>query len=177
MGKYHHTLTFPIALLVLMLSACISEPAMGETEMKTIDLNLWQTIDASALQILFTQAKMESVLNTQFFESDNGANNVFRFFDSKPVRLKDKIIIFNADLHLKRQRNHPGFMVLNLSGSCLSLQQVRTHYSDLKLTEIPSGAPLDEEVTYSVQQPWGNLSFGFKDRNAQCLTYVAMDTD
>ncbi|AQW30134.1 hypothetical protein ACKZDW_16590 [Ralstonia syzygii subsp. celebesensis] len=135
-------------------------------------MTLWQAVDVLPRQIPFSKAKIENLLSAQLTETDEGGNDVFQFFKSSPVKLSDGVVIENIDLRIKRQGSHPGFMVLRVSGPCISLDMVRSHYGNLEVTDVPRGHSLEESTTHATTLPWGRLSFSFKERNPGCLASV-----
>lgn len=146
------------------------------------DMTLWQTIDALAQQIPFTRAKVEAVLMTHLVEKDTSGspfpNTAFRFYVAgRTVRLSDGVVISNVDLRIRRRAGHPGFLVLNLNGACIGLDEIRAHYEDIKLTFPPRPDSADPSTGYSVFLPWGKLSFGFPVRNPDCLSSLVFDPE
>ncbi|MCL2626149.1 MAG: hypothetical protein FWD46_04960 [Cystobacterineae bacterium] len=138
-------------------------------------MSLWQVIEALAEQIPFSKQKVESVLGTQLTETEEGGNDLFQFFESPPLPLADGVVISNIDLRLKRGGGHPGFLVLEVGGVCLRLEQIRKKYTQLSIRELPRGRSLEEETSFSQMLPWGQLSFGFKERNRECLASIAFE--
>ncbi len=138
-------------------------------------MTVWQAIDALTQQIPFSKTKIENLLSTQLTETDDGGNDVFQFFKSNPVKLSDGVMIENVDLRIKRAGPHPGFLVLNIGGSCIGIDVVRSHYGDLKITDTPRGRSPDEVTSHSAMLRWGELSFSFKERNPNCLASIAFD--
>ncbi|MEZ0190469.1 hypothetical protein AB9X41_14670 [Ralstonia solanacearum] len=138
-------------------------------------MTVWQAIDALTQQIPFSKTKIENLLSTRLIETDEGGNDVFQFFKSNPIKLSDGVVIENVDLRIKRTGPHSGFLVLSVGGSCIGIDAVRTHYSDLRITDTPRGHSLDEVTSHSASLPWGELSFSFKERNPNCLSSVAFD--
>ncbi|OMG71128.1 hypothetical protein [Burkholderia ubonensis] len=138
-------------------------------------MTLWQAIDTLAQQVPFSKVKVEHVLSTRLTETDEGGNDVFQFFKSTPVTLSDAVVIENVDLRIKRQGEHPGFMVLRLGGTCVGLDAVRGRYGHLEIVDVPRGRSLDESTTHAAKLPWGELAFGFLERNPGCLAFVAFD--
>ncbi|PCE34064.1 hypothetical protein [Burkholderia ubonensis] len=134
---------------------------------------LWQAIDALAQQVPFSKTKIEQTLSTRLTETDEEGNDVFQFFKSTPVTLSDGVVIKSVDLRIKRQGEHPGFMVLELGGPCVGLDAVRGRYGHLEITDVPRGRSLDEATTHSAQLPWGQLSFSFEERNPACVASVS----
>jgi hypothetical protein len=79
----------------------------------------------------------------------------------------------NVDLRIRREGDHLGFLVLQIDGAGITLDQVIAQYNQLKT----SGNSLDEETCYSQVMPWGTLSFGFKERNPDYLSSIAYDPE
>ena len=65
--------------------------------------------------------------------------------------------------------------VLELGGPCVPLEEVRGHYGDLQITDTPHGHSLDEKTSYTAYLPWGELSFGFAERNPDCLASIVFE--
>ncbi len=143
--------------------------------MNAVELTWWQAVDALVKQIPFSKKKVETLLKTSLSETDNTGNDVFQFYESPPVTLKDGVVIRNIDLRIKRIGPHPGFMVLEIKGQCITLDQIRRRYGPLEITEAPRGRSLDEETSHSAMQPWGKLSFGFAERNPDCLASIVFN--
>lgn len=142
--------------------------------MTTKQMTLWQAIEAVAQQIPFSKAKVETLFSATLTETDNTSNDVFQFLKSNRIELKDDVDISNIDLRIKRHGTHPGFMVLEIGGACITLEQVRNHYSALEITQSPRGS-LADVTSHSTRLPWGDLSFSFAESNPRCLSSIAFD--
>lgn len=166
-----------VALSILVTSGYVFSEAHAKEgkKMKAVELTWWQAVDALVKQIPFSKKKVETLLKTSLSETDNTGNDVFQFYESPPVTLKDGVVIRNVDLRIKRAGPHPGFMVLEIEGQCVTLDQIRRRYGPLEITETPHGHSLDEETSHSVVRPWGKLSFGFAERNPDCLASIVFD--
>jgi len=152
-----------------------NEMQLKENTMTTKNMTLWQAIETLAQQIPFTKAKIEGFLSTVLTETDNTGNDVFQFYKSNRIELGDGVEISNVDLRIKRHGPHPGFMVLDINGTCIKLDQVRSHYGEMQITDMPRGHSLDEVTSYTAKRPWGELSFSFAERNPVCLASIAFD--
>ena len=151
------------------------ESQAKEMAMTTKTMTLWQAIDALARQIPFSKLKVQSVLLTDLIERENPSNELFQFYRSNPIELMEGVKITNVDLRIKRSDAHPGFMVLNIDGACVTLNQVRAHYGGLEITDTPRGRSLDDVTSYTTKLSWGELSFSFKERKPECLASIAFD--
>jgi hypothetical protein len=176
----------PLRTLVLLglsigLAGCGQSPEQHrkDSKMTQPDMTLWQTIDTLSRQIPFTREKVENVLATRLVEKDiSGSpfpNKAFQFYTGGPITLVDGVAISNVDLRIRHRAGHPGFLVLSVDGNCITLDAVRAHYHELKITESPRGHSLSEATSYSTFPEWGKLSFGFVESNRRCLAYVAFD--
>ena len=142
----------------------------NEMAMTTNLMTLWQAIDALVKQIPFSKLKVEAVLSARLDEVQRGTYTLF--LEGGPSDLADAIRIAKIDLRLGFEPGDPGFLVLNVDGACVGIEQVRTQYSNVEITGMPRGRSFDEKTTHSVQLPWGKLSFGFKERKPECLASI-----
>jgi hypothetical protein len=171
-----HILPAIVLALMFVFAACTPE---GPTDADNEAMGLWETIDALTQEIPFSQKGVETALSTQLTEKPLGSgNDQFHLFESQPVTLADGVIISNVDLRIKREGDHPGFLVLEMDvtgGTGVTLEQVQEQYSELTLTSIPSGNSPDEEFSYSQVLTWGKLTFGFKEQDSERLSSIAFD--
>lgn len=168
--------TLPVLGLMVWIAGCGSagrayaqNPHMARPKM-----TLWQAIGALARQVPFSQAKLENTLGTRLSEASRNEYTIFLKNES-PITMTEDGRIAQVDLRLGMKHGAPGFLVLNLDGGCISLDAVRAHYRDLRITDTPRGHSLDEVTSHSASLPWGELSFSFKERNPNCLSSVAFD--
>ncbi|MCL2625299.1 MAG: hypothetical protein FWD46_00585 [Cystobacterineae bacterium] len=164
-----------VCLAVVLLAMPGLSHADEKATTTPTNMSLWQAIDTLSQQIPFSKQKVETALATPLSEVDNNSNKLFRFFKSPPIRLAEGIVISNVDLRIKREGSHPGFLVLEMDGACLTLEQIRERYSELQITQLPRGRSLEEETSHSQLLPWGKLSFGFKEKNPKCLASIAFE--
>ena len=144
--------------------------------MNQTNMTLWQVIDALAQQIPFSKQKIETALSTQLVEYDEPSNRFCHFFklQSPPVVLAEGVEISDVDLRIKRRGVDPGGLGLKIGGACITLDQIRVRYDQLKVTGHPRGGSLDEQWAYSQILPWGTVTFGFAERNPRCLASVGV---
>jgi len=142
--------------------------------MKTNEMTLWRVVEALVMQIPFTQEKVELSLSTKLRRVDQNPYTVF--FAGGGVSLADDVLISTIDLRLGREVGDSyGFMAIGLSGACVSIEDVRVHYGPLEITETPRGRSPDEKTYHTAKQAWGELSFGFSERNPNCLALIVLD--
>jgi len=160
--------------IALLAAIALMGNLQASEQNKQLNMTLWQTMDALQQQIPLSKQGVEAALSTQLFEVDEPSNHLFHFFESPPMALTEGVVISGLDLRLKRGGGHPGFLALAIGGACVTLDQIRAHYEPLKLTDAPHGHSLNEEFVYSQSRPWGELSFGFAERNPKCLSSIAL---
>ena len=163
--------------LMVFIAGCAQANGQNiqDAQMTQSKMTLWQAIDVLSNQIPFSKTKVEKLLSTQFTETDEGGNDVFQFFKSDPIKLLDGVVIENVDLRIKRIGPNPGFLALDMGGSCVTLDDVRAHYKDLRITDRPRGRSLDEVTSHTTTLPGGDLSFSFKESNRTCLASVVLN--
>lgn len=157
----------------LVMSARSDDTYGKEKTMNPSTMTLWQVIDAQPQIIPFTQANVEMLFATTLSEKRRSTHTLF--LEGGDVPLAQASRIAKIDLRLGFEAGDLGFMVLSLDGACISLDQVRRHFEDLQITEAPRGRSMDEETSYSVMMPWGKLSFGFAQRNPNCLASIVFN--
>jgi len=140
-----------------------------------LNTTLWEVITTLESRIPFTKDNIEQLFHTRLEDTHNTGNTVYYFYKGGPIDLENGVSVSNIDLRIKKDGKRPSFISLNLSGTCISWEEVKLHYKNIKITGLPKGGSLDEEVSYSDFRPWGKLSFGFKERNPACLAGVAFN--
>lgn len=138
-------------------------------------LTLWQAIDGVIALAPFEKKKVEAFLNTPLKEGSPESNEFFEFWRGAKIDLKDGISISKIDLRLAKSKNHPGFMVIDLGGACVSIAALRSHYDGLEIVESPRGQSLQESTWHRKSWGWGSVSFGFREANPNCLSQVAFN--
>jgi hypothetical protein len=163
------------ALLLIAIGLAYFSPANAAGQggiMTQTDKTLWQVIEALIQQIPFTRQKVETALAIQFPDANKDTN--FDIFENQgtPLLLADGVVISDVDLWIKRIVRHPGSLTLKIGGACVTKDQLKTHYDQLKITSYPTGVSLEEATMYTQDMPWGRLSFGFKEQNPDCLAVI-----
>jgi len=143
--------------------------------MNQTNMTLWQVIDALVQTLPLSKQMVETILSTQLVEYED-ANPFFHFFkfQSPPVALTEGVVILDVDLRISKRGHHPGLLGLKIDGACVTLDQIRARYDQLKVTGHPRGGSLDEQWAYSQILPWGTVTFGFAERNPRCLASVGV---
>lgn len=118
----------------------------------------------------FSQAKLENTLGTRLSEASRNEYTIFLKNES-PITLTEDGRIAQVDLRLGMKHWAPGFLVLNLDGGCISLDAVRAHYRDLRITDTPRGHSLDEVTSHSASSPVGRAVIQFQGTQPE-LSFV-----
>lgn len=63
---------------------------------------------------------------------------------------------------------------MDVKGSCITRDQVNSHYGDLTLSGVPRGHSPEEEWVLETNRGRYKLSFGFKERQPDCLAGVTI---
>lgn len=168
-------------LLIFLCASYISMPFTNgnafpqkimDISMPSKDITIWKMIDLISQQVPFTKEKLESV--TRRFLSKKTGDGPVISFTGHNVPLADDIFI--QKIELRQNPNHPrsGLVVIDVSGRCISVDQLKTNYEKLEITEFPRGKSLDETTTYTSRFVWGAISFGFKEKNPECLSWIVI---
>jgi hypothetical protein len=166
--------------LTAWLAGCSTHPESSEKRalMYTRKPTLWQAIKALSNSGL-TREGVSQALATSLSEMRRTQHTIF--FEGTEVALDADLKIAKIDLRLKLEDEtnpsktppKPGFLVLEMSGPCVFLDEVKEKYEALQITDIPRGRSVNEATTHTSIQPWGSLSFGFKEDRPKCLAFVA----
>jgi len=161
-------------MLAMSAIACATNFKM-RTSMKIQNTSLWQLIDMLGNHPSLLPDKIKQALPIEFVKRNN--NGYFSSYDGERLLLPDQINIAAVLLRVRNEDEARGMVSLYLdpSGACVTLDDVHGHFPDVVITDHPRGHSLDEQTYWSIQQPWGELSFGFKERNPDCLASVVLD--
>ena len=168
--KFVWSATMLLAVIGIAGLTQAGEAKHGKDTMKQADMTLWQAIDALAQQIPFSRKKVETLLSTHL-EEKSGTTS-WNFFEGPGPKLSEGAIISNIDLRLRLNSEGQGFLVLEIGGACVTIDQIKAHYENLRITGSPRGGSLNAQTYYSKTLPWGELSFGIKEENPRCLFSV-----
>ncbi|MEJ8852789.1 hypothetical protein [Variovorax rhizosphaerae] len=141
---------------------------------KSNSMTLWELVGTLKTRLPYTKEKIETAINSKLSEIESN-NDAFHFYRGGDVQLRDGVVISKIDLRIKRTGIHPGFLVVEIAGTCVPLDSIQRHYARLETTGVPRGRSLEEATTYSSSESWGKVSFGFREKNPGCLAYIAFD--
>jgi len=135
---------------------------------------LWELIEALTVPPLFLPDTIKRVFPVEF--SERGNNGSFSFYEGGPLHLADHVLIKKVRLSIRRSNGVIRSLVLYPvpDSVCVTLDDVHAHYPDTEITGAPRGGSLEEETVWTVLEPWARLSFGFKEKNPDCLATVGI---
>jgi hypothetical protein len=135
------------------------------------DAALWDVVDAAATHIPLTSDTFAQALGTTMvptYSSDwEGSGN---------VQLADDIQIVRSELRI----GDDGSAIARffVGGRCVTVDEVKIHYPDIRITQIPRGPDQGPPLTWSTDQPWGRMNFQVNDDvTPSCLSSVSFTTE
>lgn len=154
---------------VLCLLVLISyNIAYAEVKVK----NLWGMVAEVMNERSFTRTGIEKIMGVHFKE-ESKTDAQISFSSSGPAL--DNIRIDKVNLRNSSIATRSGILVLDISGSCVPLSEVKAQYPQLKITQAPRGGSLDDETVFTSVSAWGEISFGFKEKNRDCLAAIIFE--
>lgn len=64
-------------------------------------------------------------------------------------------------------------LIVDIVSGCPARAEVAARFQPWILSDTPRGRSPDEETSWSREEPWGKLSFGFPDAHPDCLRTVS----
>ncbi len=151
-----------MSVIALVVAACSGvAPIASTNDASANSSTLWQVVEALVRGMPFSVARVEAVLHNRLDDDAQRSNEAFRFYKnayknkSDAVSLNGGVIVRDLDLRVRRSPPHSAFLVLGLAGRCITLDELRKHYADLRITGVPRDGSADEATTYSSSASWG----------------------
>lgn len=132
---------------------------------------LWQVIETVGHQMPLTRDALEQVLATKLVLVEEDSNG--RFWTGGNIELGNEVRIAEATLVIRHEPPHRVGSTLHLEGACVAREEVKSRYPDLRIVGHPRGHSLQEVTAYGSTQPWGDLTFAFREADPDCLAYVS----
>jgi hypothetical protein len=157
-------------LALIGSSAACAKPQKQGNPMKPMDL--WTLIDYLPTRTPFTKEKVEQALRIVLPQVES-SNELVGSFKGGPVLLTEEMEVEGVELRVaKEDPANMWQLSLLLAGRCVERTAVLARYQGMKVTQTPRGRSPDEVTAWSRQELWGELSFGFAERNRDCLRRV-----
>lgn len=136
--------------------------------------SLWALLSQLSRSVPFTKEKVEAQLATPLRQTSK--NDYFTMFGGGGTKLDHDVVVNNIDLRVRHDgQTHPGFLVLTLTGACVSVADVQRHFPRAAVVQTPRGRSVSEQTYLASEEPWGEVSFGFPVSNPGCLTTVVLN--
>lgn len=138
-----------------------------------LNQSIWQVIEDIQSISPLSLHDLEKIFSQPLREELQKSNEFFQFYSGRNTALAGSTTIVNIDLRLPRPTaTSAGMLLLHVAGDCISLPQVKQQYPTLEITGTPRGRSLEEATTYTASTAWGEIDFGFQEKNADCLGYL-----
>lgn len=170
-------LTKPLGLMLLAFTAACTtntEVPMDRTMQNPIPTpTLWQVLAELMHSAPLSQLAVEKVLQQKLQETRRNEYTT-SFQAEHAIPLQQDLQITAVDLRQSLEKSTPAFLALHLGGGCVTLAQVREHFGQLTLAQVPRGRSFDETTAYNTSYAWGTLWFSFKVSRPDCLATIAL---
>lgn len=135
--------------------------------MNEVALTFWDVADALSRAVPLSPRSVEQILGVDLAETSRTPGLVC--WTAKGPDLADEVRLDAVELRAGASNPESGFLLVAVSGRCVSVEEVRGRYPEVRITGHPRGRSLEEKTVYSTDFDWGRLSFGFKESNRRCL--------
>lgn len=162
--------------LLSWLAACGQKVGLEpkEQKMDAREMTLWEVIDQLGSKTPLRREKVETLFKASFSKMES-SNQYFTFWEGDGGSLQNGVRLPRIVLGVRNEdEKDPGMLTLNLSGTCVTLDEIKKRYGELAVVGYPRGRSEDEETKYEAKAPWGKLVFGFAERNPECLSSVGL---
>lgn len=168
MVKHHRQQKFSVCIAGALL---ITAPAEAKISTK----NLWDFI--VYIKAATQHLTVDSVSQYPLSLTLNNQNEYVNFYQSDALLLDDGSQIGDIDVRLRRiPKEQSAFISFSLKGQCITLAQVRQHYSPLKITDTPCGHSRYEVTSHTAMlDNEQDVSFSFAEIHPDCLSGVVID--
>ena len=165
-----HLSVFSTVVVVFGAAIPVSLSAEGSTGMTQ---GIVQLVESLAGSYPYTRAKIQAITGAQLEISDE--NDYFVFLIGAASELPDGTKIQLVDLRIpKRGHKHPGFMTLELSGRCLTREDIEPQFGRLDLIGAPRGRTADERIVYAARFGGAEIRFGFPEHDPKCVKVIGI---
>lgn len=86
------------------------------------------------------------------------------------VAFTPELIITSSEIRLNR--GIPGLAILRIDGRCISVRELKQHYPDVSITDIPHSMSPEDKTYWSAYRQGGEIAFGFAQKRPECLANV-----
>ena len=140
-------------------------------------VNFWTFVDNMKVNLIKTQDEMMRSFGNPLLLEHETAHT--RFFIGGGFPLQDGIKIDSVDLRVSKDTAPtPAFLSFEVSGKCISREDVHKKYKGLVLSGMPTGRSLEETTSFSSNPDEKGLfvTFSFSEAKPDCLKRVIFDS-
>lgn len=136
-------------------------------------LDLGTLVDDLATRTPFDKEKIEQALRIALTQDEQITNEYFSALKGGPVSLAREVEIEALSFRVSvKESTEKWLLNLTVAGQCVARSDVLARYPRLEVRNSPRGGSPNEETSYSRKEVWGKVSFGFAERNPDCLSSV-----
>jgi hypothetical protein len=144
-----------------------------EQPVGTKNMTIWQLLSALEPLMPFSAEKLETATGSKFDVAQR--DDHFINYVAGGQSLEGAVAIDKMNLMLRppARFDEKSAFAMELSGACITLEDVRGHYADLHQSASARGRSPQEVTVWRCDRAWGVLSFAFKEANPDCLFRVS----
>jgi hypothetical protein len=117
------------------------------------------------------EAAVEAVIGKRLVQTSSNAS--FAMFEAKNIAVGGhKLTLVDYRMPISASATAGPLLHLVVAGPCLKKRDVQAKYGPLSVTNTPTGRSTNEELALSRPEAWGMISFGFAERNPDCLSSI-----
>ncbi|WP_390254631.1 hypothetical protein [Brenneria goodwinii] len=151
---------------------------IGIVGAKMNSTDIWSFIEkASAAVKVVTVQSVNSFPLSVTLASENEYVN---FYNGENVTLSDLSKIMDIDLRLSKVSDGMApFFSFAYSGNCLTLNDIKKRYNELKLTDYPRGRSENEMTSYTTptNKDGQKITFSFTEKEPNCLNKIIISSE
>lgn len=118
-----------------------------------------------------TRANVERAFGARLAAGD--ANDAFAFYTAEGIAIGGVKVSLDWREPVAGGGATAGPLLnVRIGDGCPPRGDIERHYGPLEPTGVPRGRSPDETFSFSRDEPWGRLSFGFAERAPDCLALV-----
>lgn len=138
---------------------------------------LWGKLDSLGDDMPLTKPQFESILGATTFLMKQGS--YVSTWRGEPVILGSDLGIVTPEIKLGNDGRFSdlGGVSLDITGKCITFEQVKAKYGDLTVFDTPRGHSFMDETVYRSRQKWGSYYFAFRVIARDCLASISLSTD
>jgi hypothetical protein len=120
----------------------------------------------------WTVHAVERVLGTKLSNDRPYMDN--SFFSTKRLAYEEGLLVNEVEVRIIESTGKTVRLILSLAddAACFTRKRIEQTYPDIFLTDVPRGRSMEDKAYFTTKRPWGELSFGFKEKRRDCLSSI-----